>query len=998
MQGNSNQSQPLLTSARGPKKSRSKITLISVAVVFVSASLYLASLIPSPSVNEATVFSATSDKHDFGSVKAPGISDETFNHGLDRCKAIERRKQSQESSDQRTHNPRAVPGTAPMLIRNGYIWVGDSYLENHDILVENGVIQKVAQNIETLPEYHIIDAKNRVVTPGIVDMHSHLGLDSLPMLAGTTDTNEGTSPTTPYVRALEGFNPSDPALPIVLSGGVTTSLILPGSGNSMGGEALAVKLRPVSTLSVEDMQVFAGSNDSEEKIWRYMKMACGENPKRFYGGVQNTMPSTRMGEGYLFRKWFQDAFSLKNRQEDWCAAAEELNATDRHLTRLSTPFPESIELESLVALLRGDTKLNVHCYEPHDLEAMVRHSHEFNFDIAAFHHALKAWKVPEIIKRAKGNVTIATFSDMWGYKFEAMDGNVRAPQILEEAGIPVALKTDHPVLTAQDLAHEAAKSYHYGLAEHKALKSITSIPAAAMGLSHRVGSIAPGMDADIVIWERHPLRLGARPDHVIVDGIEQHFNSTFNLPKKVLSDSKEAVAPNAHASNGRDKNRAPIGKKEDLLLEDHGSKNPVTYSEACSSESNSFVLRNIGKLFLNRNDVFENLNGQSKDDELYVVVENGTIVCSGKGCGRDKINWPDKSAVFDLNGGYVLPGLISTGARIGLVEIIDESSTHDGVANNDLNDAELHKTITRAVDGLKFGTEHLSKPYKAGVLYSVTQPIVMGDKVVAGVSTAFKIGAENTVLDAEDIILQEEAALHFVLTVEPKPAKSEQIAGIRRLLASNLDKDTTNNVFARAAKGQLPVVIQTDDKDEIAQIIKMKKYLRSLEHGGDVHFVILGGAEAWLVAEHLAAENIPVILAPPRCRPLTWGMRHCLSGKPMQDATGLDVLVAKGVLVGVASLDADDGYVRNLIWDAGWNLATNSKLTDTDAVGFVTWNIADIFGLRQPNGELLGVLSAGQPAELVAYDGNPFEFGTKVQLVAGGGRRGVICQQDVEQM
>jgi hypothetical protein len=198
MQGN-NPSQPLLTSARGPKKSRSKISLISVAIVFVSASLYLASLVPSPSLNEATVFSATSEEHDFGSVQTPGISDETFKRGLSQCTAIETRRQSRVSSDQRTHNPRAVPGTAPLLIRNGYIWVGDSYLENHDILVDNGVIQKVAKNIETLPEYHIIDAKNRVVTPGIIDMHSHLGLDTLPMLKGVSDTNEGTSPTTPYV-------------------------------------------------------------------------------------------------------------------------------------------------------------------------------------------------------------------------------------------------------------------------------------------------------------------------------------------------------------------------------------------------------------------------------------------------------------------------------------------------------------------------------------------------------------------------------------------------------------------------------------------------------------------------------------------------------------------------------------------------------------------------------------------------------------------------------
>lgn len=119
-----------------------------------------------------------------------------------------------------------------------------------------------------------------------------------------------------------------------------------------------------------------------------------------------------MGEGYLFRKWFNNASKLKDQQDDWCEAAARLNASSHHQqkTRLSTPFPEDLELESLVALLRGDTKLNIHCYEPHDLEAMVRHSLEYDFEITAFHHALKAWKVPEVIKRAKGNITIATFS------------------------------------------------------------------------------------------------------------------------------------------------------------------------------------------------------------------------------------------------------------------------------------------------------------------------------------------------------------------------------------------------------------------------------------------------------------------------------------------------------------------------------------------------------------------------------------------------------------
>ncbi|KAI9286692.1 hypothetical protein BC943DRAFT_290772 [Umbelopsis sp. AD052] len=991
-----NASQPLLASPRKSTKSRSKIILISAAVVFLGTSLYLASL--TPSVNQAAVFQQTAtDNHDIGSVQSPGISEKTLEHGIQQCSAIEARKTAGKSSSRREKNPRAVSNTPPLLIRNGYIWVGNSYLDGYDILVDHGLIQKVEKNIETLPEYDIIDAKSRVVTPGIVDMHSHIGVESLPMLEATTDGNEGTNPNTPYVRALEAFNPSDPALGIVMSGGVTTSLALPGSGNLMGGEALAIKLRPVSSLSVEDMQVSAGADESEEKIWRYMKMACGENPKNSYGYAEGTMPLTRMGEGYLFRKWFNNASKLKNQQDDWCEAAERLNASSHHhqTTRLSTPFPEDLELESLVALLRGDTKLNIHCYEPHDLEAMVRHSLEYDFEITAFHHALKAWKVPEIIKRAKGNITIATFSDMWGYKFEAMDGNVRAAQILGEAGIPVAFKSDHPVLTAQDLAHEAAKAYHYGLGEHKALQSVTTIPASAMGLSHRIGSIAPGMDADIVIWERHPLRLGARPDHVIVDGIKQQFNSSFDIPPNVLA-SLNLGSPSDAKKDTR-KDRAPIVNGDSLKLEDHGSKNPVTFTEACSPNTDSFVLRNIGKLFLAKNTVYDNTKALRKEDELYVIVENGTIVCSGAGCGRDKIDWPNKSAVFDLNGGYVLPGLISTGARIGLVEMISESSTHDGFADNKLNDPDLHKTITRAVDGLKFGTEHLEKPYRAGVLHSITQPLVNGDKVVAGVSVAFKIGAENTVLDSDDIIIKEEAALHFVLTLVPEPAKSEQIAGIRRLLVSNLDKDTNENVFARAAKGQLPVVIQTDDKDEIAQIIKMKQHIQSLQGGSVVRFVILGGAEAWLVADHLAAAQIPVVLAPPRCRPAFWGQRHCLSGKPMQDATGLDVLVAKGVLVGVASLDADDGYVRNLIWDAGWNLATNNNLTDADAVGFVSWNLAEIFGLHHSNGSPVGVLAAGQPAELVAYDGNPFEFGTQVQLVAGGGRRGVSCLDDVRQ-
>lgn len=170
----------------------------------------------------------------------------------------------------------------------------------------------------------------------------------------------------------------------------------------------------------------------------------------------------------MFRRKFEEAQKLKRKQEDWCDAAQRVNRTSKkeETVRLSESYPEDLSLESLVALLRHQVNLNVHCYLPQDFEAMVHHSIEFDFEIAAFHHALSAWQVPEIIKRARTNITIATFADMWGYKViyfflpflsyscnsffqaEALNQNVHAPSILDQAGIPVAFKSDHPVMNS----------------------------------------------------------------------------------------------------------------------------------------------------------------------------------------------------------------------------------------------------------------------------------------------------------------------------------------------------------------------------------------------------------------------------------------------------------------------------------------------------------------------------------------------------------------------
>lgn len=318
------------------------------------------------------------------------------------------------------------------------------------------------------------------------------------------------------------------------------------------------------------------------------------------------MPSTRLGEAYLLRSELSKAQELKREQDDWCEASQHSHS------RFDSAFPQDLSLESLVSLLRGEVLLNIHCYETHDIEAMVRHSLEFNFTISAFHHALDAYRVPAILRRAHNNITVATFADHWGYKKEAFQGTPEAPKILYEAGIPVALKSDHPVLNSQHLIFEAAKTTHYGLPPQEAFKAVTSTPANAIGLGHRIGSLRVGYDADLVIWDREPLELGATPLQVFVDGVPL-FDETVIEPaveKKTTSNVAVKTVP----------------KK----LE--GAK--------------SFILKNAGYSFLGQ---------KPTEGPIQVVVEDGAIVCSAPDCSSSFASIQNTVPEFDLQGGYVLP-------------------------------------------------------------------------------------------------------------------------------------------------------------------------------------------------------------------------------------------------------------------------------------------------------------------------------------------------------
>ncbi|BFZ63283.1 hypothetical protein YB2330_004404 [Saitoella coloradoensis] len=857
-----------------------------------------------------------------------------YEDGMRRCQAIAVQPFFPAYADEGRSNPRRVEGAKPVLIMNATVLDGDGKATyGASVLLEDGLVTKVVEGkIKDVPKGTIkINARHRYLTPGLVDMHSHVGVDSLPELWGVDDTNEMTSAITSQMRSLDGINPSDQMFLRIASGGVTTSLVLPGSANNMGGEAFAVKHRVPESLRVEDMLV---QHNITEKPWRWMKMACGENPKRVYPNEVNT----RMGESWAFRHRFEQAQKLMQKQEAWCAAASSLSPQD-----IREPFPSDLELESVVGVLRGDVRVNIHCYETMDLEARLRESAEFGFQIRAFHHGLDAWRVPQMMKDA--NLTIATFSSLWGYKKEAYQASVYAGKILSEHGVPVAYKSDHPVLNAQDLIHEARVGHHFGLAEDLAFAAVTGTPAKALGLSHRVGFLREGYDADVVLWDAHPLTLGAKPVEVWIDGV-----FLFDVKAKTLD--------------------VEVGKVEEKALPKQRQSEHVQ-AKSCQVGQENIIVTGLTKAFFVAEEDELTAAQESGSEPFSMVIRNGSIACIGT-CDTEVAAASTFGVpVIRLQNGHVLPGITALTTALGLSEIESEDSTRDGEVDSSKNPIDP-KSVVYARDGLVFDGLHIDRAYKNGVLNAITAPSSEG--FLEGVSVAFRTRGKS-VLDPAAVI-KEEAALHFTIGQGGKDDSlktvSSQIAALRSLLKDNEGKE---NVYGKAASGALPILIKTHNKDVIAHLIALKKVLSSIK------LVIIGGIESYLVAKDLAEADVPVILTAWRCQPETWESRHCLPGPPMTAETALQILIDANVTVALAQ--PDDGLLGQLYWEAGWASHMSGNLDEKEAVALVSTNVEKILGL-----------DVKRRSDFVIYEGNPLDFGASVVVVLGDGVQ--ACWPEVE--
>src|SRR6266702_2205481 len=388
----------------------------------------------------------------------------------------------------------------PVLITNATIMTATGQeIRGGSILLRDGKIAAVGAAVPaTLPPEAIhVDGTGKYVTPGIIDVHSHVGVYAAPATDAESDGNEATNPVTAEVWAEHSFWPQDPQIPLAIAGGVTTIQALPGSANLIGGRSAVLKLVPSRT--VQGMK-FPGAPYG-------LKMACGENPKRVYGNRGG--PSTRMGNMAGYRAAFISAEGYRRRWDKWNSDHQ------------GDPPGRDLRLETLAEVLRGHILVQNHCYRGDEMAQMMDLAREFGFHIRAFHHAVEAYKVGDLL--AANGVAAAMWADWWGFKEEAMDGVQQNLALVQQAGARATIHSDDPG-GIQRLNQEVAKAMYAGIragipiTRDQALRWMTANAAWVLGIDSITGTLEPGKMADVVLWSADPFSVYAKTLQVYNDG------------------------------------------------------------------------------------------------------------------------------------------------------------------------------------------------------------------------------------------------------------------------------------------------------------------------------------------------------------------------------------------------------------------------------------------------------------------------------------------------
>jgi imidazolonepropionase-like amidohydrolase len=778
--------------------------------------------------------------------------------------------------------------------------VSNGTLTETDILIRNKKIANVGKSLAAGDGVTVLDCRGMFIMPGIIDTHSHF--------AANGGLNEFSLSVVPETRVRDVVDGDDVQIYRAAAGGVTTARLLHGSANCVGGQDAVIKMKyrqPARDIIIHEAP-------------RGVKFALGENVKRTDG----RFPNTRLGVEAVLIRAFSEARDYQCGWDNYYRAQKEGGP--------NLPEPRrDLRLEALADILKGDLRVHCHCYRADEILMLLRVADQFGFKIRSLQHVLEGYKIaPEI---AAHGASCSLFSDWWAYKIEAFDAIPFAAALLQEAGADVCLKSDSNELM-RHLYQEAAKCVKYGgMSENDALKTITLNGAKQLGLEQRLGSIEVGKDADLTIFNGHPLNDYARVEMTLVDG-------------EVAFQRGKSLKPADYAQTGP-------------------TKTPARFD----------LPKQLGSTYAIHGAVVHPVTGPPQRADI--LVRDGKITQVG--------SFPNSGPSIKATDLHVYPGMIDAGTVLGLAELESARETQDYHEGGDFQ-PDLRASIAVNPD-----SELIPVTRANGVLAVVTRPT---GSVIAGqgalINLAGWVPREMVIVDPIALHVEFPSGTPFFSIFDPtvspmsrglaRKQRDDKVRKLKELFQQALAYDAGRTAAPKStlanprldalvpyAKGEKPVVIQAQRQADISEALKLAEELK-------LKMVLSGATDAWKVADELKRRDVPVIVGPTMAMPQE---SEDPFDAPYANAAKLH---AAGVRYCIRSEGASNA--RNLPYQAA--MAVSYGLPPDEGLKAVTLYPAQILGVA----DQLGSIEAGKRAHLVITNGDMLQASTQVVAIAIDGK------------
>jgi imidazolonepropionase-like amidohydrolase len=837
--------------------------------------------------------------------------------------------------------PRAAdrPADAAVTVFRGALLMtaAGAVIPDGVMIVSGGKIKDLAgPELAIPPNARVIDVSGKVIIPGLVDTHSHIGIWSRPHVPANNDGNEGSGAVQGGLRALDAIQPDDPGIKMAVAGGVTTANIMPGSGNVIGGQTVYVKLRG---RTIEDMRL------TPAKVLGGLKMANGENPKRFNFERRKAPPETRMKLAALQREQFVKA---RDYQKRWEAHRKALDKDPN-----AVPPETDLSLEPLVEVLQRRRTVHFHSHRADDLMTAIRLSEEFGFELV-LQHATEGYRIADEIAKRKIPCSL-TLPDSPGGKAEVAGLLEEGAALLDRAGVKVAINTDDSVTESRFFLRTGAIALRGGLSENKALQALTIRGAEMLHLEDRLGSLEPGKDADFVVLSGPPFSVYTQVLETWIDGVKV-FDRARHL------DWSYQAGGFALAERDRLPKTPPLEKP---LPAAAAPKSPANHPAFAGSPKEFYVY--AGRV---------HTVGHGTITDGVVVVRDGKIV---QVCRISDPAFRPRPDVPVLSAAVVTPGLIDAHTAVGLSGAFNLGADQDQDEQTDPNCADL-----RVLDSFNPNEPLLEFLRQQGV--TVVHAVPGRVNVLAGQSGIFHTAG----VTADRMALRFPAGLLVNLGETPKGAYPNrapmtrmataalvrtafaQAQGYARKKAGPVEKappfDARAEALALALEHKMPVIFAAHRADDIETALRL---------AGEFHLDarLDLATEGYLIADRLAQAKVPVVVHPTM-------QRAAGSIETFHSFLGNAAVLADHKIP-LAIGTGFEGYVpktRVVRYEAA--MAMVNGLGRDRALAAITLDAAKILKID----DRFGSLEAGKEADLVLYDGDPFEHATHVTHTLIGGR------------